>query len=93
MTAKTLRILALALIVAAAAVWLATGANAGWTKTSVPKETLDSVTGITGITYDHRLVPGIDFLGAAALGSTLLAGASFFIGKPPAQTKNANTYT
>jgi hypothetical protein len=74
---KTLRILALAVVLVAAATWLATGANRGWTKTSVPVKTLDEVTGIEGITYQKKFLPGVDFLGAAGGLAVLLAGASF----------------
>jgi hypothetical protein len=75
--AKILRIIALMLALAAAGTWLATGANRGWTKTSVPKKTVDEVTGIEAVSYERRFVPGLDFLGAALLGASLLAGASF----------------
>ena len=36
-------------VLAAGATWLVTGANRGWTKTSVPVKTLDPVTEIEGI--------------------------------------------
>ena len=65
------------LAVTAVLVWLATGANRGWTKTSVPVKRTDEVTGITVDDYQRRFVPGIDFLGASLLGSGILAGASF----------------
>ena len=74
--------LALLVVLAAVAVWLATGANRGWTKTSVPVKTLDEVTGIEGISYQKKFQPGVDFLGAAFGGAALLAGASFFFRKP-----------
>jgi hypothetical protein len=77
MSKKVLRTLALLLLVATLAVWVATGANRGWTKTSVPVTRTDEVTGITVDDYQKRFVPGIDFLGAALLGSGILAGASF----------------
>ena len=84
MTARILRILALVLLVAATLTWLVTGANRGWTKTKVQKRTLDEVTGIEGISYEQRFLPGVDFLVAALVGSTLLAGTSFvFRGKKP----------
>ena len=73
----TLRILALVLALAAAGAWLATGGNRGWTKTSVPKKTVDEVTGLEAVNYERRFVPGLDFLGAALLGASLLAGGSF----------------
>ncbi len=75
---RTFRLLALVLAVAAALVWLGLGANRGWTRTSVPVKTLDEVTGIEGIQYRKRFVPGMDFLGTALLGAGILAGASLF---------------
>ncbi len=72
-----LRALAVALLVAALALWLATGTNRGWTKTSIPIRTPDPVTGLEGITWEKRFVPGVDFLGAAALAAGVLAGLSF----------------
>lgn len=74
---KTLRIIALVLALAAAGTWLATGANQGWTKTSVPKKTVDEVTGLEAVNYERRFVPGLDFLGVALFGASLLAGGSF----------------
>jgi hypothetical protein len=74
---KFIRILSLLLAVGAVVAWLATGANRGWTKTSVPVKTVDEVTGIEGIQYQKRFVPGLDFLGLALFGSGFLAGFSF----------------
>ena len=71
-----LRAIAAILILAAAGIWLAAGANRGWSKTSVPVKRTDEVTGITVDDYQKRFVPGIDFLGAALLGAGILAGAS-----------------
>ena len=86
---RTLQSLALLVVLAAAATWLVTGANRGWTKTSVPVKTLDEVTGIEGITYQKKFLPGVDFLGAAFGGAALLTGASFFFRKPKSnQTQN-----
>jgi hypothetical protein len=75
---RILQLLAVLVLLAAGATWLATGANRGWTKTSVMVKTLDPVTGIEGISYEKKFLPGVDFLGAAALGAGLLAGASLF---------------
>jgi hypothetical protein len=74
---KILQILALVVLLAAGVTWLATGANRGWTKTSVPVKTLDAVTGIEGITYQPKFLPGVDFLGAAFVVAAALAGTSF----------------
>jgi len=75
---KILQLLALVVVLAAAITWLATGANRGWTKTSVPVKTLDDVTGIEGITYQPKFLPGVDFLGAALIVAGALAGTSLF---------------
>jgi hypothetical protein len=79
---RALQLLAALVILAAAITWAATGANRGWTKTSVPVKTLDQVTGIEGITYQPKFLPGVDFLGAAFGGAVILAGASFIFRKP-----------
>ena len=75
---KTLQLLAVLVLLAAGATWLAAGANRGWTKTSVPIKTLDEVTGIEGITYQRKFLPGVDFLGAAFVVAGALAGTSLF---------------
>jgi len=84
-----LRIIAAALVLGALAYWAATGANRGWTKTSVPVKTLDEVTGIEGILYKKKFVPGVDFLAVAGVMGAIFLGASFlFRTKRPAQTSN-----
>jgi hypothetical protein len=82
------RLFALFLFMAAMVLWLAAGANRGWTKTTVPVKRTDEITGITVDDYQKRFVPGVDFLGAALLGSAILAGASFLIRKSQTQTSN-----
>lgn len=77
MSKKVLRLTAVLLVLAALALWGATGANRGWTKTTVPVQRTDEVTGITVDDYQKRFVPGVDFLGVALLGSGILMGASF----------------
>lgn len=72
-----IRILALALFMGAIVFWLATGANRGWTKTRVPKTVADEVTGIEGIVYEKRFVPGVDFLAACTATTAVLMGGSF----------------
>lgn len=56
--------------------WAVKGANRGWTKTNIPHETTDPVTGLNGVTYEKGFIPGIDFLGAAALSAAVLTGIS-----------------
>ena len=79
--ARVLRLVAIVLIAGAATFWLLRGANRGWTKTSVQKKTVDEVTGIEGISYEDRFVPGVDFLAGACEGSAILAAVSFLIRK------------
>jgi hypothetical protein len=79
---RTLQTLALVVALGGVITWLATGDNRGWTKTSVAVKTLDEVTGIEGITYQKKFLPGVDFLGAAFGGAALLASASLFFRKP-----------
>ena len=86
MSKKVLRILAALLAVAALGIWAATGANRGWTKTSIPVKHTDEITGITVDEYQKHFVPGVDFLGAALLGSAILAGASFLFRKKQPKT-------
>jgi len=81
---RALRIIAAVLVVGVIAFWAATGANRGWTKTRVPKKVVDEVTGLEGIRWQDKFVPGVDFLGAALLGAGVLAGISFFV---PAKSK------
>ena len=87
---RTLQLLAVLVVLVAGTTWLATGANRGWTKTSVPVKTLDEVTGIEGITYQKKFLPGVDFLAVAFAGALVLAGASLFFRRRPANTKQPN---
>ena len=83
-----LRWTSLVVVLTAAVLWLSAGSNRGWTKTSVEKRTMDEVTGLEGITYERRFVPGLDFLGGAVLAAGVLAGASLlFRTKPNTQLK------
>jgi hypothetical protein len=76
---RILKILALLVLLGTAGTWLATGANRGWTKTSQQVKTLDPVTGIEGITYEPKFLPGVDFLAVGVFGTLVLGGASLFV--------------
>jgi hypothetical protein len=80
---RTLRLLAAVLVVGAIAFWAVAGANRGWTKTRVPEKVVDEVTGLVGIRWQDKFVPGVDFLGAALLGAVVLAGLSVFVPAKP----------
>ena len=72
-----LRALALTLFLAAIGYWLAAGANRGWNKNQVQIKTVDEVTGIEGVSYQKKFVPGAEFLAVAVAISIALAGSSF----------------
>jgi hypothetical protein len=74
---KFLRILAVLAALGGLGFWLASGANRGWTKNRVEKRTVDEVTGIEGVAFEKRFVPGVDFLGGIAVGAGALVGISF----------------
>ena len=88
---RTLRIIAGVLIVGSIAFWAAAGANHGWTKTRVPKKIVDETTGLEGVQWQGKFVPGVDFLGAALLGAGILTGLSFLAraksNNPPIKTE------
>ncbi len=88
--AKTLRIVALMIALTVLLWWLLAGANRGWTKTSVAVTTVDEVTGIEGIAYVKRFVPGVDFLGGGLLGAGFLAALSVWFRKTQSKTKIEN---
>ena len=74
---RALRLLSVLVAVVAIVGWLAGGANRGWTRTTQPVKIVDEVTGIEGIQYEKRFVPGLELLGGALLCAALLAGSSF----------------
>lgn len=81
---RTLQAASLVVGVGALVIWLATGANRGWTKTSRPSIPRDNVTGIDGAaSHDKTFSPGVDFLfGAWLAGAVLACGSLLFRGKP-----------
>ncbi|MDB6031863.1 MAG: hypothetical protein JWM16_2201 [Verrucomicrobiales bacterium] len=83
---KSLSLLAILIAFGATSFWALSGANRGWTKTSVPVKTLDEVTGIEGVQYQSHFVPGLDFLSVSLAGAGVLFGASFFFRKQPIKT-------
>jgi hypothetical protein len=74
-----LRIIALVVVVGAVTFWAVAGANRGWTKTQVPRKVLDPVTGLEGIQWQHKFIPGVDFLAVAVSGAGILGAISLFI--------------
>lgn len=80
---KALRIIAATLIVGAIAFWAVCGANRGWTKTRVPQKVPDPVTGLEGVQWQDKFVPGVDFLALAAFGAGTLGVISLFVRTKP----------
>jgi len=90
---SALRLLALAILLAAVGYWLAAGANRGWDKNKVPIKTVDEVTGIENVTYQKKFIPGVEFLAKTGAASVLCAAFSFFFRtKRLAQTSNEQTH-
>jgi len=84
--ATKLRTVAALLVLAAVCTWVATGANRGWTKTSVFEEVNDPVTGITGrVEKPNQFIPGVDFLAASFAAAGALVGISFLFRPKPKQ--------
>ncbi len=84
---RSLQVISIVLLLGTVFTWLFTGANRGWTKTSVAVKTLDDVTGIEGISYENKFLPGLDFLGGGSLAALALGGTSLFFRKPKHSTK------
>jgi hypothetical protein len=76
---KTLRLMAAILLAGSLIFWTVAGANRGWTKTQIPIKTMDPVTGLDGIQWQKKFVPGVDFLAVALLGAAVLAGLSLLV--------------
>jgi hypothetical protein len=74
------------------ALWLATGAHRGWTKTSVAVEKTDEVTGLTYADYEKRFVAGVEILAAGLAVASALGVASCFLGRRPAKPVNATIH-
>jgi len=85
---RNLQIIAAVLALATLSLWLAKGANTGWTKNRVQVKTVDPVTEIEQVEWQNKFLPGLDILGGGlAFAGALIAG-SLFIRK---QTKQQQT--
>jgi hypothetical protein len=79
---RLLQMLAVLIALGVLASWLATGAHRGWTQTSVKKVTVDEITGLDAISYEDKLIVGLEVLGSGIFGAGLLGGASLLFRKP-----------
>jgi hypothetical protein len=84
---RALKSIAAAIALAAVVTWALTGANRGWTKTSIEVKTIDPVTEIEGISYRPGFRPGIDFLAAGLALAVILGGISLLYKNRPAGHK------
>ena len=73
---RIIRLAALGIALVSLLLWLAFGANRGWTKTTIDRPQTDSVTGIEYPVREQRFVPGIDLLGLCWMVAALLLGVS-----------------
>jgi len=79
--------LAAGLTVATLFAWLAGGAHRGWTKTSMPVEKTDEVTGLTYREYERRFQPGVDLLAAGLATAAMLGLAAWVVGRKTAPAR------
>ena len=78
---RILRVIAALLAILCLAVWIALGANRGWTKTTSTRMEKDPVTEIEYPVIAKHFSPGIEVLGIGLLASVALVGLSFTIKK------------
>ena len=86
----TLRIIAVLIALAATGYWLAAGANLGWNKDQVQIKTRDEITGLDGIQWQKKFVPGFEFMAIAFGGAVFFAGISFLFRNKSITTKPIN---
>jgi hypothetical protein len=84
---RLLRALALGSALAGVGVWLATGAHAGWTQTSVVTMQRDEITGIDFPVRRSALIAGVEVPVTGVVLATLLLGASFLRRGRPAESR------
>ncbi|MDX2080976.1 MAG: YceI family protein [Terrimicrobiaceae bacterium] len=71
------RLVAILSILSVTGFWFASGADRGWTKTSVTTMKTDEITGLEFPVIENRFVPGVDFLAAGLVGSFVLLAITF----------------
>ena len=76
---RALQMAAVVFAVAGVGLWLALGADRGWTKTSVAIERIDPVTDLHYPEYKKGFFPGVDFLAVSLAVSVALFGSSWLM--------------
>jgi hypothetical protein len=74
---KPLLIVALIMALVTVAVWLATGAHRGWTRTTETVMKVEPITGLEHPVETKKFVMGVELLGAGLGLAAALAGGSF----------------
>ena len=74
---KALLVVALVVALATVAVWLATGAHRGWTRTTETVMEVEPITGLEHPVETKKFVMGVELLGAGLGLAAALAGGSF----------------
>lgn len=88
---RALQILAAVLAVAAISLWVAKGANTGWTKNRVQVKTVDPITEIEQVEWQADFLPGLDFLGGGLIAASGLFVGSLFIRKSNKQQQTQHS--
>jgi len=88
---KGLRIAAVVVALSTLAVWLATGAHTGWTRTSQVVMKIDPVTELEYPESEPAFVAGVEVVGGGLGLALLLVGGSFlFRNQPPSKQRKAS---
>ncbi len=74
----TLRVTAIAALLAALGLWVATGSHRGWTQTSKVIQQHDEITGIDYPVRVPGFVAGVEVLAGGVAAAAVLGGASLF---------------
>jgi hypothetical protein len=80
---RFLRLAAALVFLAVVALWAATGAHRGWTRTQVTEMQRDEITGIDYPVTRDRFVAGVEVLALGAGAAAALFAASFLVGRAP----------
>lgn len=75
---KALRVTATLALIATTATWLATGAQVGWTQTTLTTLQHDEITGIDYPVHRAGFVAGVEVLAIGTFAAAALAAASVF---------------
>jgi len=84
---NAVRAFALLVLLGTGMFWFSLGGTLGWTKTSVEVITVDPITEIEAVSYEDRLVPGVEVL-AVGVGAAVFLFAATLIRIPNPNPKS-----